>query len=173
VAFDRQPTLVGERVILRPLRSDDFEALFAIASDPLLWEQHPAKDRVQEPVFRQWLADALDSEGALVAVDRRDGCVVGSSRFDFHGGEVEIGWTFVARSLWGTGVNDEMKQLMLRHAFADVDAVVFRVHSDNLRSQRAVEKLGARRVGTQVDPNGHGTNLVYRLPRASLDEGDA
>ena len=164
MALDRQPTLQGSNIALRPLRADDFDALFALASDPLLWEQHPAKERAQEPGFRQWMADALTSGGALVAVDN-DGQVVGTSRFDWHEGDVEIGWTFVARRLWGTGVNTEMKALMLTHAFGSVDAVVFRVHSENFRSQRAVEKLGARQVGTQVDPNGRGINFVFRIDR--------
>jgi RimJ/RimL family protein N-acetyltransferase len=163
VPLDRQPILVGTRITLRPLHPDDFDQLYAISSDPLLWEQHPAKDRVEEPVFRKWMADALDSGGALVAVDRTSGRIVATSRYAFHAGEVEIGWTFIDRRLWGTGVNDEMKQLMLRHAFGSVDAVVFRVHSENFRSQRAVTKLGAEQIGTQVDPSGYGTNLVFRL----------
>jgi RimJ/RimL family protein N-acetyltransferase len=165
VDLDRQPILVGPTITLRPLSADDFDALYAIASDPLLWEQHPAKDRIQEPVFRQWLADALASRGALVAVDKRDGRGVGTSRYDFFEGDVEIGWTFLARQSWGSGLNGEMKQLMLQHAFAAVDVVVFRVHSQNFRSQHGVAKLGAQPAGTQTDPNGHGTNLVYRLTK--------
>lgn len=77
--------------------------------------------------------------------------------------EVEIGWTFLDRSCWGGRYNREMKQLMLEHAFDVVDAVVFRVHSDNARSRRAVEKLGAVRVGTEIDPYGRGENYVFRL----------
>jgi N-acetyltransferase len=162
--LDRQPTLVGTHLTLRPLRDDDFDELYAIASDPLLWEQHPAKDRAQEPVFRQWMVDALASGGALVATDH-SGRIVATSRYASHAGDVEIGWTFIARELWGSGANDEMKQLMLRHAFATVDTVVFRVHSENFRSQRAVMKLGATQTGTEVDPNGYGTNLVFSLSK--------
>jgi RimJ/RimL family protein N-acetyltransferase len=165
MSFDRQPTLKGELVELRPLRPEDFDALYAVASDPLVWEQHPARDRYQEEVFRAFFRDALESGGALLALDRRDGRVIGSSRF--HGydpgkSEVEIGWTFLARSHWGGAFNRDMKRLMLRHAFRFVESVLFRVGPQNLRSQRAVEKLGAVRVGTGPDGTGR-ESVLYRL----------
>lgn len=164
--LDRQPVLGGDLVKLRPMQQSDFAALYAIASDPLLWEQHPSKDRTQKPVFLGWFDEAMESSGALVVIDRRDGRIIGTSRFHAYNqtrSEVEIGWTFLARSHWGGTYNGEMKRLMLRHAFCSVDAVVFKVHSLNLRSQRAVEKLGAARVGTEVDPHGRGENYIFRL----------
>jgi RimJ/RimL family protein N-acetyltransferase len=170
--LDRQPVLDGELVHLRPLQESDFDALYAIASDRLLWELHPSKDRTQEPVFREWFREAMGSGGALAVLDRRDGRTIGTSRFDRFDprrNEVEIGWTFLARSHWGGPYNGETKHLMLRHAFRSVDTVVFRVHSLNFRSQRAVEKLGAVRVGTEVDPHGRGENLVFRLGRQGFD----
>ena len=163
--FDPQPTLRGDLLELRPLRTDDFDALFAVAADPLIWEQHPDSDRYQEGVFRAFFADALASGGALVAIDRSDGRVIGSSRFhgyDPAAGVVEIGWTFLARSHWGGRWNGEMKRLMLTHAFRFVDAVVFVVHEHNLRSQRAVEKIGGVRVGTRAERTGR-TSFVYRI----------
>ena len=95
--LDRQPTLQSDLVLLRPLTSEDFEALYAIASDPLIWEQHPSKDRTQRPVFLQWFGDAISSGGALVVVDRRDERIIGSSRYAqrISADEVEIGWTFL------------------------------------------------------------------------------
>lgn len=164
--LDRQPILTGELVELRPLRPADFDALYAIASDPLLWEQHPAKERAERDGFERWFDEAMASGGALVAVERAGGRVVGTSRFDRYdatASQVEIGWTFLDRSLWGGPYNGEMKRLMIEHAFAVVGAVVFRVHFGNIRSQRAVEKLGARRAGTELSANGHGENYVYRL----------
>jgi len=169
VTLDRQPLLAGEHLHLRPMRPGDFDALYAIASDPMLWEQHPSKDRTQRSVFRQWFDDAMTSGGALVAIDGTDGSVIGTSRFAHYDAarrEVEIGWTFLRRSHWGGRYNSEMKQLMLEHAFEVVDAVMFRIHSDNLRSQRAVKKLGAIRVGTEVDPYGRGENHIFRLDRS-------
>ncbi len=152
--------------MLRPLQEGDFDHLYAIASDPLVWEQHPAKERAEEPVYRQFFADAIGSGGALTATDRSDGRIIGTSRFDrydAHRSEVEIGWTMLARSHWGGAYNAEMKRLMLDHAFRFVERVVFRVHSHNFRSQRAVEKLGAARVGAEPESLGRGQNFVFAL----------
>ena len=118
-SFDMQPTLTGDLLELRPLREDDYPALYAVASDPLIWEQHPNSDRYQEEVFKAFFREAIASGGALVATDKRDGRVIGSSRYANHDpekGEVEVGWTFLARSHWGGAHNREMKRLMLRHA---------------------------------------------------------
>src|SRR5216110_1658092 len=125
--FDPQPTLTGQLLELRPLRPNDWPALFAVASDPLIWEQHPESDRYKDEVFRQFFADALTSGGALVAIDRATGQIIGSSRyhgFDATEGVVEIGWTFLARRYWGGRYNGEMKRLMLAHAFKTVDQVI-------------------------------------------------
>ena len=164
--MDRQPVLEGDLVRLRPLVDDDRDALWRISSDPRLWEQHPAKERAEPDGFRRWFADALASGGALVVEDRADGSVIGTSRYDrldLEAGEVEIGWTFLARSRWGGPWNGEVKRLMLDHAFRFVGTVVFRAHADNRRSRRAIEKLGAQLVGTEPDPLGRGENACYRL----------
>ncbi len=145
--MDRQPILEGERLQLRPLKPDDWEPLFAVASDPLLWELHPAHDRWQEPIFRAFFVDALAKRGALVAIDKGDGRIIGSSRYQVHDAEqscVEIGWTFLERDHWGGASNREMKQLMLGYAFRFVDRVHFMVGAENLRSRRAMEKIGGR-----------------------------
>jgi len=147
--FDLQPTLIGERIELRPMREDDFKALYAVASDPLIWEQHPHHDRWQPDVFRAFFDKGMQSGGALVVIDRATGRVIGSSRFHPHeeDGEIEIGWTFLARSHWGGAFNGEMKRLMLEHAFKHVDRVMFLVGVNNIRSQRAMEKIGGVRTG--------------------------
>lgn len=171
--MDRQPHLVGERLELRPLVPEDWNALWAIASDRELWAQHPAHDRWQEPVFRGFFAEALEQGGALVAIGRATGRVAGSSRFHNYsgenGGEVEIGWTFLAREHWGGGLNAEMKQLMLAHAFRTVDRVVFRVGDTNWRSRGAMEKIGARLTDkverVQTPDKGEIVHLVYEIRR--------
>jgi N-acetyltransferase len=146
--LDRQPVLEGERLRLRPLVPADWDALFAVASDPLIWEQHPAHDRWQEPVFRAFFDDALANKGALVAIDRASGAVIGSSRYqglgEAGGGSVEIGWTFLARAYWGGTANHEMKRLMLAHALASVAECRFLVGETNTRSRRALANIGAR-----------------------------
>jgi RimJ/RimL family protein N-acetyltransferase len=170
--FDLQPTLKGDLLELRLLHADDFDALFAIASDPLIWEQHPARDRCQEEVFRKFFRDALQSGGALVAIDAKDGQIIGSSRY--HGynaekSEVEIGWTFLARSHWGGRYNGEMKRLMLQHAFQFVNSVVFHIGPNNLRSRRAVEKIGGVLVGSRPDATGR-ESVVYQITAAMFGQ---
>jgi len=169
MVFDSQPVLRGDLVALRPLRADDYEALSAVAADPLIWEQHPIKDRHDPDVFRSLFQESLDSGGALIATDLETGRVIGSSRFQVHEarGEVEIGWTFLARSHWGGRYNGEMKRLMLGHAFQFVDRVVFLVGVDNLRSQRAMERIGAGRIGTRQDAGGHDSH-VYEVTASAF-----
>ena len=163
--FDLQPVLKGELLELRPLQPEDFRELYAVASDPLIWEQHPNSDRYKEEVFREFFREALQSGGALVALDGRDGRIIGSSRFHaYHEekSEIEIGWTFLARAYWGGAYNGEMKQLMLRHAFRFVKSVIFLVGPQNLRSQKALEKIGAVRVGSRPDSLGR-DSVAYRI----------
>lgn len=166
VTLDRQPLLASDLVVLRPLRVGDFGDVCRIASDRRLWEQHPAKDRHEERVIRMWFDEALASGGALVAQDAGSLDVIGASRYVCRSEHlVEIGWTFLAHSRWGGLWNGEIKRLMLAHAFASVPEVLFAVHADNVRSQRAVERLGAVRSGTEPDAYGRGQNLLYRLRR--------
>ncbi|MDH4044225.1 MAG: GNAT family N-acetyltransferase [Gemmatimonadota bacterium] len=168
--FDLQPVLTGDLLELRPLRPEDWPALYAVASDPLIWEQHPSSDRFKEEVFRVFFDEALASAGALVAIDRSDGRVIGSSRFhgyDAARSEIEIGWSFLARSHWGGRYNGEMKRLMLVHAFRFVDRVIFLVGLTNLRSQRGVEKIGATRRGLGADGAGR-ESVVYEISPSTL-----
>src|SRR5437667_8502187 len=147
MGFDLQPSLTGTLIQLRPLELEDFPALFGAASDPLVWEQHPEPDRYTREVFQRFFDGAIASKGALAVVERASGRVIGSSRY--HNlkpaeSEVEIGWTFLERAFWGGTYNRELKSLMLGHAFRFVDRVVFVVGERNLRSQKALEKIGAK-----------------------------
>ena len=170
---DLQPVLEGDRLELRPLRDDDFADLYAVASDPELWAQHPANDRWQDNVFRQFFDEALDSKGALIIVDKATDRVIGSSRYYGYSAdkdEVEIGWTFLARSHWGGIYNRELKYLMLKHAFGFVGNIIFRVGVTNLRSQRAVEKIGGNRIGVCADAVGN-DSYIYRITKSGFDLG--
>lgn len=175
MAFEFQPTLKGELLELRPLRADDAEALFAIASDKLIWEQHPARDRYKPEVFGASFRESLASGGALTALDCRDGRIIGSSRFygyDELANEVEIGWTFLGRSYWGGKYNGEMKRLMLGHAFQFVKRVVFLIGPQNVRSQRAIEKLGGGRAGSRADAAGR-ESFIYEIRALTWAGGDS
>jgi RimJ/RimL family protein N-acetyltransferase len=168
MSLNLQPLLTGKLVRLRPLEPADFDALFEVASDPLIWEQHPERDRCREPVFRQFFRGALDSRGALVVLDADSGQVIGSSRFhdyDEAAREVEIGWTFLARRYWGGRYNGEMKRLMLDHAFEWADCVLFVIGVRNFRSQKAIEKMGAVRIENRTAAD-RPESLVYRIDAA-------
>jgi RimJ/RimL family protein N-acetyltransferase len=158
MVLDLQPHLQGELIALRPLTPNDWDALFAAASDSLIWEQHPERDRYKEEVFKSFFKDALVSGGAFVIIDRKTQQIAGSTRFcgyDPEKSEIEIGWTFLARKYWGGEYNAEMKRLLLNHAFKFVENVVFFVGKDNVRSQKAVEKVGAIKVGTATRAYGN------------------
>lgn len=164
-----QPTLSSPRLSLRPIGASDFEALFAAASDPLIWEQHSEKERYRREVFEKFFKGALACGGGLVALDPSER-IIGSSRYyDWNAGDrsVVIGYTFLERKQWGTGLNREMKMLMLAHAFQWAEIAWFHVSPQNLRSQRALEKIGARLdrqedvlVGGVMSPR-----MIFRIDR--------
>jgi len=173
--FELQPVLKGELMELRPLRSEDWDDLFAVASDPLIWQQHPENDRYTEDVFKIFFKDALDSAGAFVVIDTKSQQIIGSTRFhgyDPEKSEIEIGWTFLARKYWGGRYNREMKQLMLAHAFKFVENVVFFVGESNIRSQKATEKIGGIKSGVMQKiygnrPHSRNVRYVIRKPKAN------
>jgi RimJ/RimL family protein N-acetyltransferase len=163
--FELQPVLTGKLVTLKPLRADDFESLYAVASDPLIWEQHPEKNRYEREVFEAFFEGAMKSGGAFLATDTETGEVVGSSRFyefDATKSSVIIGYSFLARKYWGHRHNREMKHLMLAHAFRFVERVYFYIGESNTRSRRAVEKLGAQYAGRLETP-GIVPRVIYQI----------
>ncbi len=171
MAFDLQPNLKCELIELRPLTPNDWDELFAVASDSLIWQQHPERDRYNEDVFRIFFKEALESGGAFVIIDRKTQWIIGSTRFygyDPQKSEIEIGWTFLARKYWGGRYNAEMKRLLLNHAFRFVESVVFFVGEDNVRSRKAVEKVGAIKLGTSTRTYGNHppiSNLKYVIKK--------
>ncbi|HZR04315.1 MAG TPA: GNAT family N-acetyltransferase [Candidatus Udaeobacter sp.] len=175
MSFDLQPHLKGELIELRPLRHDDWDDLFAVASDPLIWEQHPESDRHKEDVFKIFFEGALESGGAFVVIDNKTQQIIGSTRFhgyDAEKSEIEIGWTFLARKFWGGQYNREMKQLMLDHAFKFVENVIFFVGQNNIRSQRATEKIGAIRSGIGMKVYGNrppSPNVRYVIKKSGTN----
>jgi N-acetyltransferase len=173
VPFTLQPNLKGELIELRPLEPDHWDDLFAVASDPLIWEQHPERNRYKEEVFRVFFKEALESGGAFVVIDSKTQQIIGSTRFygyDLENSEIEIGWTFLARKYWGGRFNAEMKRLLLNHAFKFVESVVFFVGEDNVRSQKAMEKVGAIKVGTAT--RAYGNHPPTRNVKYVIRRGD-
>ncbi|MCX2576004.1 GNAT family N-acetyltransferase [Pedobacter sandarakinus] len=169
--FDLQPTLANDLVKIVPLQSADFEMLFQVASDPLIWEQHPNKDRYQEPVFDTFFKGAIASKGAFIVYDTLTGRAIGSSRFydvDEEKKTVAIGYTFIGRDFWGKGYNKALKHLMLDYAFRYVEYVILHIGATNFRSQKAAEKLGAKKID-EIEVAYYGEaikwNFVYLIER--------
>lgn len=167
--FELQPSIENRWVRLEPLLADDFASLYAVASDPLIWEQHPNKNRYQRDVFATYFQGAIESRGALRVFDAASGALIGSSRYydwDEAQGSVAIGYTFLARSHWGGQCNRALKTLMLEHAFRFVERVIFHVGAGNLRSRKAMDKLGGVPIG-EVAMSYYGEqshqNVVYKI----------
>ena len=167
--FEWQPSLENELVRLQPLKETDFESLYAIASDPLLWEQHPNKDRYLRPVFDMFFKGAMESGGAFLLFNKESGRVIGTSRyygFDQEAGSVVIGYTFIARDHWGKGYNQALKKCMLHHAFRFCSRVIFHIGATNVRSQKAIGNMGAVKIG-EVEMEYYGEakklNFIYEI----------
>jgi len=167
-----QPTLDNDLLLIRPLRKDDFEALFSVACDPLIWEQHPKQDRYKSSEFELFFQESLESEGALVIIDKVTGLVIGSSRYKIVRGvnkAVEIGWSFLSRKYWGGKYNGAMKQLMIDHALKTVDDVILYVGRTNFRSQKAVEKIGGKRITEPKEVMKNAPDsLTFRISKGGL-----
>lgn len=163
-----QPTLANEIITIKPIQKEDFEALFAIASDELLWEQHPNKDRYKKEVFQLFFENAIQSKGAFIVINNKTNEIIGSSRY-YEFNEVEksivIGYTFISRAFWGKNYNSSLKELMINYAFQFVNKVYFHVGETNYRSQKAVEKLGAIKIGEIKSENLSKINWVYQLKK--------
>ncbi|MDI9340094.1 MAG: GNAT family N-acetyltransferase [Sediminibacterium sp.] len=150
--FLLQPILKNETVTLRPLEANDFELLYRVASDPLVWEQHPNKDRYQREVFHNFFKGALESGGAFCLLDGLTNEIIGSTRYyDLNEGDgvIKIGYTFLKRSHWGSKFNPVAKKLLLNHAFQYISRVEFHIGAFNIRSQTAISRLGAIKTGEQ------------------------
>ncbi|MCC7246968.1 MAG: GNAT family N-acetyltransferase [Saprospiraceae bacterium] len=174
--FPPQPVLENEIVRLQPLQADDFEQLYAAASDPLIWEQHPNPDRWKRDVFENYFKGAIESGGAFLMLDAPSGAVIGCTRYydwDEKGDAVFIGYTFLTRAYWGGPHNRAAKTLLLDYAFQYFNRVLFHVGIQNMRSRKAMEKLGAKVVrevtipyfGEPLRPN-----VEYEIRRGKMND---
>ncbi|WP_286754860.1 GNAT family N-acetyltransferase [Roseivirga sp. UBA838] len=171
MTFSLQPSLANEKVRLEPLLPSDFDALYAVASDPELWKQHPNQNRWQKPVFENFFKGAIESKGAFKIIDSQTGDVIGSTRlYDYNAKQnsILIGYTFFAKNRWGKGYNHATKTLMLDYLFEHISRVDFHIGAQNFRSQSSIEKLGAKKIDElEVAYYGEAPklNFVYRILR--------
>lgn len=149
--FNFQTILQDNLVLLQPLQVNDFESLFEVASDSSIWEQHPAKERSQRDGFAKFFDEAITTKKAFLIIDKFSNQVIGTSRYNLSKEStkaIEIGWTFLNKNFWGGDYNRHIKNLMLAHAFTHFEVVLFYVDKNNFRSQKAVEKIGGKRIDT-------------------------
>lgn len=170
-----QPALENGLAKLLPLSADDFDRLYVVASDPLVWEQHPSSDRYKREVFREFFDGAIASGSAFLVFDQASGELIGSTRYyDYNPAEssVAIGFTFLARKYWGGKYNHAMKSLLLDHAFQYVDTVLFHIGSSNIRSQKGTAKLGVikTREITETINGAERRSFEYALSRETWEE---
>jgi len=176
--FDLQPTLEDDLLLLRPLATEDLEELYHVASDPLVWDQHPAKNRCERDVFELFFTDAMASGGAFAVIDKETHKIIGSTRFHRikeSGNAIEIGWTFLSRKYWGGRYNRAMKRLLIAWALQFVDNILFYIDENNIRSQRAVEKIGGERIfaieGTSLEVR-QNASVIYNITKKKWTEAE-
>lgn len=171
-----QPELENELIKISPLKEVDFEKLFNVASDPLIWEQHPNKNRYKKEMFENYFDGAIKSGGAFLVKDALTDEVIGCSRYyDFipEGNTISVGYTFLARKYWGTVYNKALKTLMLDYIFDYADKVLFHIGALNIRSQKAIERLGAVKID-EVEMQYYGEdsskNFIYLIDKKMWGE---
>jgi RimJ/RimL family protein N-acetyltransferase len=168
--FELQPTLENEFIKLEPLKEEDFETLYSIASNPEIWEQHPNKDRYKRPVFETFFKGAMESKAAFLVYDTQTNVPIGSRyyNFDYDAKSLAIGYTFLAKDHWGGAFNRSLKTVMLNHAFTFFDKVILHIGAYNIRSQKATEKLGAKKID-EIEMEYYGEpnrlNFVYQIDK--------
>jgi N-acetyltransferase len=148
-----QPTLENDIILIRPLQEDDAEKLYAVASDPAIWEQHPNKNRYKKEVFLKYFEGAILSKGAFLILEKETDEIIGCSRFydyDPVNKSVVIGYTFIATKYWGKRYNAQIKEMMIDYAFDHVEKILFHIGANNLRSQIAIGRIGAIKTGEIV-----------------------
>ena len=157
--------LEDETIKLVQVEKKHFSDLYNVAKDPKLWDQHNAKDRWQKEIFSKFFNKGLDNENGLLAIiDKKNNEIIGSTRYYPHKEKLSIGYTFISRKYWGTSTNFQVKKLMLDHAYQFTDEIYFHIWSNNIRSQKAVQKLGAEYLGSWDEPDQR-NHLTYILKK--------
>lgn len=166
--------LTGTRSKLIPMEESHAEELFEVSRDPNIWAYMPMDVQTLDDM-KQLIENALrarEDGSALpfVIVDRNTDKIVGSTRFldiSVPNRGLEIGWTWLSPSVWRTRINTECKYLLLAHCFETLKAIRVQLKTDerNVRSQKAIERLGASKEGTlrnhRILGDGFYRNSVY------------
>ncbi|HSY76573.1 MAG TPA: GNAT family N-acetyltransferase [Bacteroidia bacterium] len=172
--FNLQPEKLEDDLIqIIPLTENYFDQLFEVAQDPLIWEVHLVKDRYKKEVFKTYFDGAVASKSSFLVFDKATGELIGSTRYyNYQPGlsRIAIVYTFIARKYWGGSYNKSMKTLLLEHVFKYVNSVVFHVGKENIRSQKAVLKIGGKKIG-ELDfaSTGQLTHYEYEIKKGEWE----
>jgi RimJ/RimL family protein N-acetyltransferase len=166
--------LKGKTVELHPLEVENFEKLLEAASNQEIWELTSVNYSVPDIFYSNSNAALQGRENGTVypfiIVDKSTKEIIGTTRFlDIapSDGKLEIGVTWIKKEYWGSTVNLECKLLLLSYSFDILNAnrVQFRAKADNLRSRKAIEKIGGVFEGVfrkdKIEPNGHPRNTAF------------
>lgn len=159
--WDLDVRLEGRLIVLEPLRAEHEDALFAAGQHPEIWTWWPLDPTDSRATMHAYVESSIEAarngeRQHYATLDATTGEAIGSTSYCLIQPEhkvVEIGWTWLTPSRWGTGANVEAKLLMLRHAF-DVlgcQRVQIVTESKNERSRAAIEALGAQLEGIHRD----------------------
>ena len=145
--MDFKSNFENSSVTLFQVKEEHFEELYLLASNPSIWEQHPENDRWKKEKFSMFFKKGLENEfGFLLIINKITNQIIGSTRFYSYNKidkAIRIGFTFISQEYWGTSINYEVKKIMLDYTFKYLNKVYFDIGVNNIRSRKAVEKLGA------------------------------
>jgi len=148
--------LENEVVFLKPLAQEDRQGIFEAGSYPEIWSYMSTEiekmDDVNKFVDKALLTKREKTEFPFVIVDKKSGQIIGSTRFmdiDETHKRLEIGTSWISPAFWRTAINTNCKYLLLQYCFEvlNLQRVQIKTDHENIRSQRAIERLGATKEG--------------------------
>ncbi|MCT1526400.1 GNAT family N-acetyltransferase [Sphingobacterium hotanense] len=157
-------TLSNELVKLIPMIKEDYEWVYAAASDPKIWEQHPDTRRYSPIGFTKYFQKLIATDIPYLIIDQKTEQVIGATsfyQFNEEENSTAIGYSFLKTEYWGGEYNKSIKKLMMDFAFTQVDKVIFHVRKGNLRSQAALSKIGATEELEYPAEDGTGVQVQY------------
>lgn len=156
IEFDFYISLTNDKIILRPMVSEDYNSFEKLTDDKSMWVWFTS-DLSEKSVLSDWVSKAVrDTKDkirlAFSIIDKKTGAVVGSTSFgniSFHDKRIEIGWTWIAREYQGKKINDQVKFLMMQYAFETLgfERVEFKTDVLNVYSRNALLRIGATEEG--------------------------
>ena len=154
--LDFQKIIHSTKVILRPMRIDDFEKMKSLTTDPKMWYYFTA-DLSDEVTLKKWIETAIsDLNGCkalpLTIIDPANENIIGTTRIgniSKLNKRVEIGWTWISKKHQGTGINGHIKKLLFEYLFSETDTLRIEFKTDvlNIPAKKAMEKVGLIKEG--------------------------